>query len=103
MLAASHVSQGTEIGIAKTIDTLNDILKNSEKMHAKDYLMSYEENGQRHYVSIMTSCNYYMIAFNYRTNSMLVIHETDETGNGFYKAFGEKYSYGMMKSSRSEE
>ncbi|MBR2024643.1 MAG: deoxyribonuclease IV [Clostridia bacterium] len=27
----SHVSQGTEIGIAKTVDTLNDILKNSEK------------------------------------------------------------------------
>ena len=27
----SHVSQGAEIGIAKTIDTLNDILKNSER------------------------------------------------------------------------
>ena len=27
----SHVSQGAEVGIAKTIDTLNDILKNSER------------------------------------------------------------------------
>lgn len=27
----SHVSQGADVGIAKTIDTLNDILKNSEK------------------------------------------------------------------------
>ncbi len=27
----SHVSQGVDIGITKTVDTLNDILKNSEK------------------------------------------------------------------------
>ena len=72
-------------------------IKNGSGVHSKDFMMSYAEGGQRHYVSILTSCNFYMIAFNYRTNSILVIHETDETGNGFYKAFGEKYSYGMIK------
>ena len=93
--AIRNLKVGEEIGYVS--------IKSGSGIHSKDIMMSYVEDEQRHYVSIMTSCNYYMIAFNYRTNSMLVIHETDETGNGFYKAFGEKYSYGMMKSSRSEE
>ena len=67
-----------------------------EATHSKDLMMSYEQNGERHYVSVLTSCNYYMIAFNLRTNSILVINETDETGNGFYQAFGSRYSYGMI-------
>lgn len=79
---------GTEIGY-RSIKSVYD-------QHTKDFLMSYEEDGQRHYVSIISSANFYMIAFNYRTNSILVIHETEETGDGFYKAFGTKYSYGMF-------
>ena len=61
------------------------------------YGMSYEENGVRHRVSLLTSCNFYMIAFSYRTNSLLVINETDETGGNFYNIMGEKYSYGMLQ------
>ena len=80
---------GTEIGACS--------IKGGSGIHSKDLLMSYEKDGQRHYVSILTSCNFYMIAFNYRTNSILVIHETDETGNAFYKAMGVKYSYGMLE------
>ena len=79
---------GTEIGYQD--------IKGGASTHSKDLMMSYEQNGERHYVSIMTSCNYYMIAFNLRTNSILVINETDETGNGFYKAFGSRYAYGML-------
>ena len=67
-----------------------------ESIHSKDYILSYEKGGQRHYVSIMTSSNLYMMAFYYRTNSVLVIHETDETGDVYYRSFGEKYSYGML-------
>ena len=37
-----------------------------------------------------------MIAFNYRTNSILVIHETEDTGNDYYTGFGEKFSSGMI-------
>ena len=87
--AIKNLELGKEIGYRS--------IKNSEKMHAKDYLMSYEENGQRHYVSILTSCNLYMMEFNYRTNSILVIHETDETGSAFYKGLGEKFTSGMIK------
>ena len=72
-------------------------IRSGSGIHSKDILMSYVEDGQRHYVSIMTSCNFYMIAFNYRTNSMLVIHETEESGGEFYKIFGEKYSYGVVE------
>ena len=72
-------------------------------IHSKDLMMSYSENGQRHYVSILTSCNYYMIAFNYRTNSMLVIHETEESGGDFYRIMGEKYSYGMITNDQEQK
>ena len=92
--AIKNLEVGTEIGYIS--------VNSGKSIHSKDIIMSYVEDDQRHYVSIMTSCNYYMIAFNYRTNSMLVIHESDETGNGFYKAFGEKYSYGMIKNDKAE-
>ena len=82
---------GEEIGYRNITD--------SAKIHAKDFLLSYEEDGQRHYVSIMTSCNLSPMAFSYRSKSILVIHETEETGNSFYTGFGEKFSSGMIKAS----
>ena len=85
--AIKRLSVGSQIGY-RSIST--------GKIHAKDLMFSYEEEGKRHNVSIMTSCNYYMIAFNYRTNSMLVINETEDSGGNFYNIFGEAYSYGMI-------
>ena len=79
---------GTEIGFR--------YIRDSRQIHTKDFLLSYKENGVRHYVSIMTSANLYMIAFSYRTNSILVIHETEETGCQFYKIYGYRYSGGMI-------
>ncbi|MBO5339089.1 MAG: hypothetical protein J6A96_05250 [Clostridia bacterium] len=70
----------------------------ANRIHAKDFMLSYEEEGMRHYVSIMTSCNFGLVAYYYRTNSILVIHETEETGNDYYETFGQKYSYGMIGS-----
>ena len=86
--AIKNLELGTEIG--------HRYITDGDKMHAKDYLLSYEEDGQRHYISIMTSCNLYMIAFSYRTNSILVIHETEEIGNDFYAGIGEKFTSGMI-------
>lgn len=71
-------------------------INSGSNIHSKDIMMSYVEDGVRHRVSLMTSCNFYMIAFNYRTNSLLVINETDETGGNFYNILGEKYSYNMI-------
>lgn len=87
--AIQRLKVGTEIGYRS--------IKNGNNIHSKDIMMSYEENGERHRVSLMTSCNFYPIAFSYRTNSLLVINETDATGGNFYNILGEKYSYGMIK------
>lgn len=86
--AIKKLSLGGEIGYRS--------IKSGKNIHSKDLLFSYEEGGKRHRVSLMTSCNFYMIAFSYRTNSLLVINETDESGGNFYNIFGEKYSYGMI-------
>lgn len=79
---------GTEIGYRS--------IKSGNYMHAKDFLLSYVEDGERHNVSILTSCNYILLAFHYRTNSILVINETQETGGNFYNIIGNKYSDGMI-------
>ena len=93
--AIQKLEVGSEIGYRYITD--------SKRMHAKDYLISYEEDGKRHYVSIMTSCNLYMMAFNYRSNSILVIHETEETGNSFYTGFGEKFTSGMISADETAD
>lgn len=79
---------GREIGARNIMDGTN--------IHSKDILLSYEEDGVRHNVSLVTSCNFYMIAFNYRTNSLLVINETEESGGNYYDIAAEKYSYYMV-------
>ena len=84
----SDLSVGRQIGYRS--------IKKGNGIHAKDIILSYEENGLRHNVSLLTSCNFYMVAYNYRTNSMLVINETEKSGGDFYEIFGEKYSYGML-------
>ena len=71
-------------------------IKDGSNIHSKDILLSYQEKGVRHNVSLITSCNYYMVAFNYRTNSALVINETEESGGNYYDILAEKYSYQMV-------
>ncbi len=71
-------------------------IRPSTGSHCKDMIMSYEENGVRHNVSLLSSCNFGAYAYSYRTNSMLVINETEKTGGDFYYIFGKKYSYGML-------
>lgn len=83
-----QLSLGSEIGYRS--------INNGSNVHSKDILVSYVEDGKRHNVSLMTSCNFYPIAFSYRTNSLLVINETEESGGNFYNVFGERYSYNMI-------
>ena len=72
-------------------------IKSSSGIHSKDIIMSYSENGIRHNVSLLTSCNFYTSAYYYRTNSMLVINEIDGDTPGFYEIFADKFSYGAIK------
>jgi hypothetical protein len=52
--------------------------------HSKDIQMSYVEDGTRYYVTLFNSLNFHEGAMYYQTNSILVIKETEETGNDFY-------------------
>ncbi|MBR3988371.1 MAG: metallophosphoesterase [Clostridia bacterium] len=85
--AIQKLTLGSEIGYRS--------IKDGTNIHSKDIIMSYSEDGVRHNVCLLTSCNFYPIAFSYRTNSLLVIHETEDTDGNFYEVMGEKYSYGM--------
>lgn len=71
-------------------------IKDGELTHAKDFLLSYEEDGVRHNVSILTSCNYCTVGFYHRTNSILVIDETQATTGDFYGIMGKKFSDGVI-------
>lgn len=82
----SKLKVGSEIGY-KSIGS-------NAGIHSKDIIMSYSENGVRHNVSLLSSCNYYIAAYYYRTNSMLVINEVDSDVPGFYDIFAKKFSYG---------
>lgn len=79
---------GKEIGAVSIAD--------GEDTHTKDLLMSYVEDGVRHNVSILTSANYCSVGFYYRTNSILIIDETDQTGGDFYEIMGKKFSGGII-------
>ena len=86
--AVQELELGTEIG-ARDIG-------NGKKHHTKDMLLNYVEDGVRHRVSLLTSCNSYPLAFSLRTNSLLVINETDASGGNFYNIFGDKFTDGMF-------
>ena len=77
----------SELKVGEDIGFLH--LKNaSVGRHSKDIVLSYFKDGERKYVSLLSSCNFHSGAMYYQTNTMLTITETDETGDVFYKALG---------------
>ena len=56
--------------------------------HIKDILLSYEENGERHYVTVYNSLNIHEGSMAYQTNTVLVVNETRATGNNNYVNYG---------------
>ena len=46
--------------------------------------VTYVENGVRYYVTLFNSLNMHEGAMFFQTNSILVIKETEKTGNDFY-------------------
>lgn len=71
------------------------VMKDGGRIHAKDMFVNYVEDGERHKVSLITSCNYYMIAFNYRANSFLVVNEVDNGQQTIYDILTERESHGL--------
>lgn len=56
----------------------------SRNYHSKDVQMTYVEDGVRYYVTLFNSLNMHEGAMFFQTNSILVVKETEETGNDFY-------------------
>ena len=81
---------GRDIGFKAVNTNLNKYL------HSKDIIMSYEKDGTRKYLSIISSANFGVGPFWYRTNSVLVIRETDEYHN-FYTTMGRATTYGAIE------
>ena len=65
-----------------------------DAVHEKDIIMSYAENGERRYVTLMSSCNFNVSALYYQTNHMIVIKEDDVKGNTVYTSLGSEMSKG---------
>ena len=55
--------------------------------HTKDLQLSYVEDGQRYYISLLNSLNFHAGAMFGQSNSVLVIKESESTGNSFYSNF----------------
>lgn len=57
--------------------------------HTKDIQLSYVENGQRQYVTVFNSLNIHEGSMYHQTNTILVIKETEQTGNDIYANYGQ--------------
>ena len=66
------------------------------KVHSKDMLFAYNKDGTRHYISIISSCNFHDGALWYQANHNLVIHETTEIGHSFFDNLGEATTKGAI-------
>lgn len=52
--------------------------------HIKDLMLSYVEEGQRQWVVVYNTLNMHEGSMAYQANLMLIVKETEETGNHFY-------------------
>lgn len=82
--------QGQNIGVKKVNTNLG------VPYHSKDFQLSYIEDFERHYVTVLNTLNMHQGSMSYQTNSLLVINETAETGNDVYVEFGKLTSDGTI-------
>lgn len=67
-----------------------------DKVHNKDFLMSYERDGKRQYVSIINSCNFNDGALFYQFNFILIVNENDDVGKIVYNSLGSVSTKGAI-------
>ncbi len=63
--------------------------------HTKDLQLSYQEEGERYYVTILNSLNFHEGSMYHQSNTILVIKETAETGNDLYTDYAILTTPGM--------
>ncbi len=79
----ANLIEGVNIGHANINENVYDV------HHGKDMQLSYVENGERYYVTVLNSLNFHAGAMYGQSNTVLVIKETKETGNDLYTDFGK--------------
>lgn len=72
------------------------IKTDGDTTHDKDMYLSYVSGGERKYVSFLSSCNFNANAMYYQTNQVLVITETEATGNVVFTSLGTCSSKGVI-------
>ena len=91
-----EASRYNDLTVGKDIG-FKSVNKNlSMYLHSKDIIMSYEKDGARKYISIVSSANFGVAAFWQRTNSVLVIKETEEQ-HEFYTTLGRATTFGAIE------
>jgi hypothetical protein len=55
--------------------------------HIKDMQLSYVENEERMYITILNSLNFHEGSAYHQTNTILVVKESISAGNDFYKSY----------------
>lgn len=84
---------GLEIGKDLGAKDLNSNM--SFYIHSKDMQLSYEENYERHYVTIFATPNFHLGGLSYQANVLIVVNETYETGNTIYKTLAKHTTSGI--------
>ncbi len=82
--------QGKNIGVKKVNTNLG------VEYHSKDFQLSYIEDFERHYVTVFNTLNMHQGSMSYQTNSVLVVKETAQTGNGVYVELGKVTTNGTI-------
>lgn len=74
-------------------------INKQQSTHAKDFQLSYVENGVRHYVTAFSTLNFHQGSMWYQTNSVLIVNETAQTNNRVYVEFGKMATYEVINDS----
>ena len=86
-----------DLEVGKDIGYMSFNKKEFGGIHNKDVQISYTENGQRYYVSLIHSMNIHGGSMGYQTNFALVVKETELPENSVYFTMADQTSTGMVE------
>lgn len=86
----------------KTIGFKSVNSKDFGAIHSKDMQISYSENGQRHYVSILNSLNIHGGSMSYQSNNLLVIKEDNMDKGSVFHTVADLTTKGITENELTE-
>ncbi|MBR6568535.1 MAG: hypothetical protein IKK60_07775 [Clostridia bacterium] len=86
----------------KTVGFKSVNQKDFGAIHSKDIQISYSENGQRHYVSILNSLNIHGGSMSYQSNNLLVIKEDNMDKGSVFHTIADLTTKGITENELTE-